>query len=100
MKMKSINKTQPKTKSLDSLLNKSLKSQTFKESYNEELFRLKIASEIKNLRTMKKLTQEKFAEKADMPQSVIARIESGKHSISLDTLNRLAFALGKQVQLV
>lgn len=94
------NNKSPKTKSLDELLNKSLKSQTFKESYNEELFRLKIASEIKNLRTLKKLTQEKFAEKADMPQSVIARVESGKHSISLDTLSRLAHALGKQVQLV
>lgn len=93
-------KNKKQTKTLEEILNKSLKSQIFKESYNEELFRLKIASEIKNLRTIKKLTQEKFAEKANMPQSVVARLESGKHSISLDTLNRVAFALGKQVQLV
>lgn len=100
MKSFTKNKKSIKTKSLEEILNKSLKSPTFKEVYNEELFRLKIASEIKNLRTTKKLTQEKFAEKANMPQSVVARIESGKHSISLDTLNRIAFALGKQVQLV
>lgn len=95
-----MKKNTPKTKSFKSLLNKSLKSETFKNEFNEELFRLKIASEIKNLRTKKKLTQEKFAEKANMPQSVVARIESGKHSISLITLNRVAHALGKHVQLV
>jgi len=31
---------------------------------------------------------------------VIARMESGEHSVSLDTLNKIATALGKEVQLV
>lgn len=87
------------TKTLKQVLSKELKSPKFKEAYNEEIFRLKIASEIKSLRIQKKLTQETFAKKAQMPQSVVARIESGKHSISLGTLNRVAHALGKSVQL-
>ena len=89
-----------KIKTFEALLTKSLKSEEFKEAYNEELFRLKIAAEIKNLRTQKRMTQETFAVKANMPQSVIARIEGGKHSISLTTLNRVAHALGKKIQLV
>lgn len=90
----------PKTITFEQILKKQLKSPKFKEAYNEELFRLKIASEIKSLRLQKKLTQESFAKKAQMPQSVVARIEGGKHSISLGTLNRVAQALGKRVQLV
>lgn len=87
------------TKTLKQVLKKELKSLKFKEAYDEEIFRLNIASEIKSLRIQKKLTQETFAKKAQMPQSVVARIESGKHSISLGTLNRVAHALGKRVQL-
>lgn len=89
-----------KTKTLDQVLKKALKSSGFKEAYNEEIFRLKIAAEIKSLRIQKKLTQETFAKRAQMPQSVVARIESGNHSISLGTLSRVAHALGKRVQLV
>lgn len=89
----------PKTKTFEQILKTQLKSPKFKEAYDEELFRLKMASEIKHLRLQKKLTQESFAKKAQMPQSVVARIEGGKHSISLDTLNRVAHALGKTVQL-
>jgi len=89
----------PKTKTLKQVLDRSLKSPEFKEAYNEEIFRLKMASEIKKLRLQKKLTQETFAKKAHMPQSVVARIESGKSGISLDTLNRVAYVLGKKVQL-
>lgn len=89
-----------KTKTLDQVLKKALKSSEFKEAYNEEIFRLKIAAEIKCLRIQKKLTQETFAKRAQMPQSVVARIESGNHSISLGTLSRVAHALGKRVQLV
>ena len=87
------------TKTLKQVLGKALKSSEFKEAYNEEIFRLKMAAEIKSLRLQKKLTQETFAKKAHMPQSVVARIESGRYSISLDTLNRVAHALGKKVQL-
>ncbi|OHA83288.1 MAG: hypothetical protein A2937_04010 [Candidatus Yonathbacteria bacterium RIFCSPLOWO2_01_FULL_47_33b] len=92
-------KTTTKTKTLRQVLDKALKSPEFKEAYNEEIFRLKMAAEIKSLRLQKKLTQETFAKKAHMPQSVVARIESGRYSISLDTLNRVAHALGKKVQL-
>ena len=76
------------------------KSEAFKNSYNEELARLKLARSIKNIRLDKDLTQKDVALRTQMPQSVIARIESGNHSFSLGTLNRIAQAFGKELELV
>jgi predicted transcriptional regulator len=89
-----------KTINLETILKKEFKNPTFKEKYQEELTTLRLAREIKTLRTAKKLTQESFAKKANMPQSVIARVESGKHTISLSTLDKLAQALGKRIEIV
>ncbi|HEY4510844.1 MAG TPA: helix-turn-helix transcriptional regulator [Candidatus Paceibacterota bacterium] len=58
-------------------------------------------SQIRKLHTAKKLTQKAVAKRANkMPQSVVARLESGEHSFSLDTLQRLALVFGKEVRLV
>jgi len=84
----------------DDILKENLKSKTFRDAYNEELVRLNLVREIKKLRLNKKLTQKALAQKAQMPQSVIARIESGEHSFSLGTLNRIAKVFNKEVQLV
>lgn len=87
-------------KTFNDVFSKVSKDERFKQAYNEEIIRLRLAMEVRTLRTKKHLTQEDVAQKAGMPQSVVARIESGRHSISLGTLNRVAHALGKQVQLV
>lgn len=84
----------------EEIFKKDMKSKTFRDAYNEEMARLDIVGQIKTLRTKKKLTQKELAKKADMPQSVIARLESGEHSISLGTLSRIAHAVGKKIQLV
>lgn len=85
---------------LEETFKKDMKSKAFREAYNEELVRLNLVGEIKKLRLGKKLTQKNLAKKAQMPQSVIARIESGEHSFSLGTLNRIAKVFNKEVQLV
>lgn len=90
----------PKTTTFEQILKKQLKSPKFREAYHEELTRLRLAKEVRSLRTRKHLTQEGVAEKAGMSQSVIARIESGERSVSVDTLGRIAYALGKEVRLV
>lgn len=43
------------------------------------------------------LTQRELAEKAGMPQPVIARIESGASSPRADTLDRLLQACGRRI---
>ncbi len=81
-------------------LKKELKSKSFREKYYKEMTRLELSRQIREARKKKKMTQKTVAAKADMPQSVLARIETGNHSISVDTLSRIAQALGKKIQLV
>lgn len=72
----------------------------YQQAYEEERARLNLVRQIRELRLKKHLTQKMVAKRAKMPQSVIARLESGEHSFSLDTLQRLAFVYGKEVRLV
>lgn len=88
-----------KLKTFNQILNKASKSKTFIKEYNEELTRLQFAMELKEIRTEQGLTQGVVAKKAQMPQSVIARIEGGNHSVSLDTLSKVAYALGKRIRI-
>ena len=86
--------------SYEDILAKDMKSKSFRKAYYEEVARLQLAQQITTARKAKKMTQKAVAEKADMPQSVVARIESGNHSVSMDTVGRIAHVLGKKVQLV
>jgi DNA-binding XRE family transcriptional regulator len=94
------NNTILKLKTFDQVFKKSFQSKEFQHAYNEELARFELANQIREIRMKQQLTQKTLAEKAKMPQSVIARIESGKNGISLDTLNRIASVFGKRVELV
>lgn len=81
----------------DEVFKSHRKSKEFQRGYREESARIELAKQIKEQREKNKMTQTSVAQKAHMPQSVIARIESGEHSISVDTLSRVAHALGKKV---
>ena len=74
----------------EEVFKKASRSEAFQDAYNEEFVRLRLSHQIKKIRLEKNLTQKDVAGKAQMPQSVIARIESGTHSFSLGTLNRIA----------
>lgn len=93
-----MKKSELKFVTFDQMLKKSMKSVAFRKAYYEEIGRIKLIRQIRELRIAKKMTQKKLAEKADMPQSVVARIESGTHSFSLDTLQRIARAFNKEIQ--
>jgi ribosome-binding protein aMBF1 (putative translation factor) len=86
--------------SFDEVFGKSSQKRGFQRAYNEEIVRLRLAKQIRDLRTTHQMTQLVVAQKSGMPQSVIARIESGDRGISVDTLGRIAHTLGKEVQLV
>ena len=84
----------------EQVFRKASKSKAFQRAYQERLARHKLVYSIRKTREAKKLTQAAVARKANMPQSVIARLESGAHSVSVDTLSKVAHALGRQVELV
>jgi len=85
---------------LHTITTKKLKNKQFRKSFLEEINRLRLAHEIKKLRQKRKMTQTEVAVKVNMPQSVIARIESGNHSLSVATLNKIAMVFNKQIGLV
>jgi ribosome-binding protein aMBF1 (putative translation factor) len=86
--------------SFDEVFGKVSKKKEFRRAYEEEIVRLRLAKQIRDIRTTSRMTQGVVAQKSGMPQSVIARIESGDRGITLDTLGRIAHTLGKEVQLV
>lgn len=86
--------------SFNEVFGKSSKKKEFRRAYDEEIVRLRLARQIRDLRTTNQMTQLVVAQKSGMSQSVVARIESGDRGISVDTLGRIAHTLGKEVQLV
>lgn len=52
--------------------------------------------EIRKLRRQKGLTQEKLARKMGVKRELISRIESGRQNITLETLFKIAEAVGKE----
>lgn len=84
----------------DDLMKKEMRSKVFRQAYEKEMARLNLVRQIREIRLAKRLTQKVVAKRANMPQSVIARLESGEHSFSLETLQRIAYVFDKKVQLV
>jgi transcriptional regulator with XRE-family HTH domain len=67
----------------------------------EEVERLypyeEVSLEIANLRGAYDMTQTEFAQLVDMPQSTVARLESGRHNPSVRILKKLAKATGTEL---
>lgn len=57
-----------------------------------------IANNIRKLRQMQKLSQEDFAEKAELHRTYIGSIERGERNVSVDNLERIAKALGVDIR--
>ena len=62
--------------------------------------RKRIGERIRQLRTAKGVSQTELAEKAGLSQPHIVRIEQGRYSVGLDTLQTIAKALGCTVDMV
>ena len=58
---------------------------------------IRLAVEIRALREKKGLSQRQLAERVGTTQSAIARLEGGRISPSLPTLDRIAAALGAEI---
>lgn len=85
---------------LDRAIKRRMKDPTFRVAYHEELSRLKLAQELQELRCRRGLTQTQVAVRARMPQTVVARLESGRRNFSLRTLSRVAAVFDKEIGLV
>jgi predicted transcriptional regulator len=75
------------------------KSRKYRAHYREAADMLDIAIQISEARKQKKMTQSQLARKVGMPQSQIARIESGNSNVTVGTLAKIGDALNKKLQL-
>ena len=57
---------------------------------------LRAAMELRRLRRQVRLSQEKLAQKMKVKREVIARIESGRQNVTLETLYHIAEVTGKK----
>ena len=62
--------------------------------------RLRIGQRIAELRKEQGMTQTQLAERCGLQQAHIARIETGRYSVGLDTLAQIADAMGMTIDFV
>ena len=58
----------------------------------------KIGKRIRELRGLKKISQEKLAELADLDRTYVSSVERGKRNVSIVNLEKIAKALGCSLQ--
>lgn len=80
-------------------LKEQMKDPAFREAWDESELSYQVARTLIKLRLDLDLTQEELARRAGVTQSVIARLESGRHLPSLRSLDRIAKKPGLGVRL-
>lgn len=81
----------------DDYLAEQLKDPAFKAGLEAESAKLESAVALMTARERAGLTQRELAQRANVPQSTITRIEHGQNT-SFDTMSKIAFALGKKLK--
>ena len=80
-------------------LKKRLKDEEFRKGYEEEGVYAQLAIQIARLRIRRKLSQKRLARLLHTSQQTISRLEDPQNtSYSLQTLVKLAHALGKELR--
>ena len=75
------------------------KDKRYKEYYREASDMLDIAIKLSESRKKRGLTQAQLAKKAGMPQSQIARVESGNSNVTLSTVQKILSVLDKKLEI-
>ncbi len=88
-----------KLKKFDDFLNEQLEDPEFKEEYDALEPEFAVMQAIQQARIEIGLTQKQLSERTGISQADISRLECGTANPSIKTLQRVAVALGKQVQI-
>lgn len=84
--------------SLEDYLREEMKDPEFRRLYAEADIELRVALEITKAREAKKMSQRQLAEALKTKQQTISRIECGAQNVTIETLDRIARALGRNLQ--
>ncbi len=82
---------------LKEYLNEQLKNEEFKKEYEASRAAYEVKRALVAARIGQNMTQKDLSERSGIRQSNISRIESGKTSPTLDTLQALAEGMGKKL---
>jgi ribosome-binding protein aMBF1 (putative translation factor) len=84
----------------EDVLAEDMKNPAFRAAYMERRYVQEVARAIRSMREAAGLSQAQLAALVDMKQPAIARLETSQaNTPAWRTLNRIALALGKQLQL-
>lgn len=83
---------------LDDYINQQLKDPKFKKEWDKSEAAYQVTKELIKSRIEGKISQRELAEKAKTTQAVISRIENMTVSPSIGLLQRIASALGKNLE--
>jgi len=81
------------------VMEEALQSPEFKALWKAGATRREIIKTIIGERIRRKMSQRELAEKAGLRQPNIARIESGRVAVTIDTLNKIAKVFGKGLEI-
>ena len=76
-----------------------LKDREVAKEYKRLAPRYQLISDLIKIRIRKGLTQKELAKKIGSKQSAIARLESGRENISMDSLEKIAQAMGAKIKI-
>ena len=80
-------------------LEEEMQEKEFRLLWREREAAYKMAGELLRLRKKQGLSQSEVARRAGLKQPAIARLESGAVKPTLDTIQRVAHALGRELEL-
>jgi ribosome-binding protein aMBF1 (putative translation factor) len=75
-----------------------MKDPEFRRLYEKADIALRVALEITKARAAKPMTQDELAEAITTKQQTVSRIERGAQNVTIETLDRIAKALGRNLQ--
>ncbi|RPH49253.1 MAG: XRE family transcriptional regulator [Desulfobacteraceae bacterium] len=81
------------------IVNRKKKDKEFAEGFDEGYEQFKIGVVLRQARESAGLTQEELAKRLKTKKTAISRIENHAEDIKLSTLERVANALGKRLQI-
>jgi len=84
---------------LGAYLRGEMKDPEFRRFYEEADIELRIALEIIKAREAQNMTQRELAEALKTRQQTVSRIERGAQNVTIETLDRIAKALGRVLQI-
>ena len=86
-------------KKFDDFFEEQMKDTEFKKEYNNLQSEFDVIRAIVDARTSQNLTQKQLAEKTDINQADISKLENGTRNPSINMLKRLADGMGMMLKI-